>query len=1229
MTNGCLVLNEVNDANYTSMEVLVCYGPVDYIYQVVVNGTVIPHIYDDTVFPLVGAGVTSTQQALRIGWWNGVNNGGVKGAPNQQAGYDGQGDPYGSMCVLFIKVTNNIASAGNVPDVEVLFRSAGTRVYTSLTAYSEVPTSNPAWHTMDALTWLNLDYSELDIQSFLNEAAYCDTLIPYVNPFGVSTMHPRFQMTLALRQRIDGATGIRQMLNSFRAVLVPNYDNGLLALRIKKTLAEQQPAPMDGSNYNTAISSFVNGNPSTPDTQGAVTVTPGYAAYYFSDAEIAEDANGQTTLKVQPDTGAATPNQVGFNFQDSENTYSNDSIQVTLDDDIALMGQLMPGSIQVAGINTYDQGQRIIATFFGEKTRGNEFLSADGETIGSTDGTISVSFETSVRAVKLNVADLILVDLTKEGVTLAAWLAGTIPYPPLFRVRAIQPNADFERTSIKADFHNDAWYIDDFGQTGAPAWTNGYKSPGINLVRSLLPSAAPLLSDALDPIFDNATVGKSLVEMSVAPVQYSTSGGATTARLVLGIAPPVNVFDASLQPPFVPIQGVTAGTGGELPGGVTYYFQLVALSANGVGYPSRQTSVFVEAGTNTNTIGFTNLYWDTNTTGYEVYAGIAPDQLFLQTGNYTATGGTTAQPGTITITGKLTQLGEMPDSMLSVIRLKAKLEYFPGIFTAVLTSASLSGSHWTLGLPVVGTGFAANALVGRTVAVLGRASTSGGNIPAVSVTITANTATTITVNVDVQNTANLFNAGDQITVRIQATVGSDGGGNFISDALLVNPYSGGLANFSVSGWVSVGAATVANAAGLVLRIIAGTGIGTTATIASSTATKAYITGAWVATPDATSVFVIENPAWFGSSDSSTISNSGNMGVTNFTIDASPYVGQCVLVQAVPVDINGNEGTYFANPVREVYMIGSGDTAEPPQPDYHLATDFRGNLILSEVGFPSYANVSSITGGTLQVFYWPMNNTAATATLAAAIGASDGTITLTAPVALSFGQCLAINKELLLVLFVSGSTITVARGAFGCSPLGASESTAVFALSIQTFQIPFSPEFFVAANAAAATNYQYPISLPNSLILASEFLVTNQIGNSEGTQQPYTTSALSGPSWIPVGGILTGVSNIADTFGVDGTLAIGSNLATPVQRDIITQPRQIVAQVVTAPVGGNVTININVGGVLYATLTILAGENIAVLNGPLSALTSGLPITVDIVGVGSTFPGADLGVTIFG
>lgn len=91
--------------------------------------------------------------------------------------------------------------------------------------------------------------------------------------------------------------------------------------------------------------------------------------------------------------------------------------------------------------------------------------------------------------------------------------------------------------------------------------------------------------------------------------------------------------------------------------------------------------------------------------------------------------------------------------------------------------------------------------------------------------------------------------------------------------------------------------------------------------------------------------------------------------------------------------------------------------------------------------------------------------------------------------------------------------------------------------------------------------------------------------------------------------------------VPGTLAISSQAAPLVKTEAAQSVRKIEALLKQAPVGGNLVIAIN-APTLITTLTVTAGSTSGSVTGSWT-LPASTVVSIDITGVGLTFPGADL------
>lgn len=99
------------------------------------------------------------------------------------------------------------------------------------------------------------------------------------------------------------------------------------------------------------------------------------------------------------------------------------------------------------------------------------------------------------------------------------------------------------------------------------------------------------------------------------------------------------------------------------------------------------------------------------------------------------------------------------------------------------------------------------------------------------------------------------------------------------------------------------------------------------------------------------------------------------------------------------------------------------------------------------------------------------------------------------------------------------------------------------------------------------------------------------------------------------------------LSVPGTLAIRSNAAALVSLPAARNVSEIVAVVKQAAAGGDLNLALFADGAAWATLKIAAGGKTATAAAKSLALAKNALVTLDITGVGLTFPGADLTVMI--
>jgi hypothetical protein len=234
------------------------------------------------------------------------------------------------------------------------------------------------------------------------------------------------------------------------------------------------------------------------------------------------------------------------------------------------------------------------------------------------------------------------------------------------------------------------------------------------------------------------------------------------------------------------------------------------------------------------------------------------------------------------------------------------------------------------------------------------------------------------------------------------------------------------------------------------------------------------------------------------------------------------------------------------------------------------------------------------------------------------------------------QGLIPNKENGLVAFVIagtgiGTSVKIASNTqtryyiVGAWPVTPDATTRIVILDSMINFLPLSDKInnsvpqLVESYLADVLNYQ-----DQTIFVQVGTMAANGNESSAGLD-PFREIYLFGQA-----GQITGSPDI--TLTVSGTLAIGSNQAPLAAINSNTSARAVVAYVKTAPTGANLILNINVGGFLWMSLTIVAGTTTAEATpsqiAAVSTIQAGSLVTLDITAVGTTVPGSDLSVLIY-
>jgi hypothetical protein len=399
--------------------------------------------------------------------------------------------------------------------------------------------------------------------------------------------------------------------------------------------------------------------------------------------------------------------------------------------------------------------------------------------------------------------------------------------------------------------------------------------------------------------------------------------------------------------------------------------------------------------------------------------------------------------------------------------------------------------------------------------------------------------------------------------------------------------------------------------GMTVRITRGTGAGQERSAISNNATTIMVSK-WDAEPDATSFFTVSEAAWHFAA----VAESSPI---QFTIPNR--TGEVVEITGRAANVNNLECSPQLSIVTRWTIGGSGsaDTQVPPQPYFGLGQDLQGgSVVLSGVSFMDLTNTDGISSGTLTLYYWNELLGTPSTVLAGALGAADAALTLNAAGSAQAGTYLQIDGEILSVTAGAGNgtQYSVTRGVDGSTAAAHTAGTSIYQLASQTTIVPFPSGFF---GSPYSGSWNYPISLPDVRVGSAELFVTNPLGNSPMTGICMTHNQDNG---------LRTLSGGQYSIQVDGFLAVDQCVAPAIVVETARSVRDVFAILGTAA-DANVQVQINVNGAAYCTVAFAPGAiaSNSILGSTLPPLQAMSQITVAVLSVGQTNPGADLTVVI--
>jgi len=400
--------------------------------------------------------------------------------------------------------------------------------------------------------------------------------------------------------------------------------------------------------------------------------------------------------------------------------------------------------------------------------------------------------------------------------------------------------------------------------------------------------------------------------------------------------------------------------------------------------------------------------------------------------------------------------------------------------------------------------------------------------------------------------------------------------------------------------------------GLTARITRGTGAGQQRTIATNTATTVTLSTAWNVEPDATSFFAIAEASWhFAALASSspvefTIPNLGGETVEITGRAANAYDVECSPELSIVTrwQIGGAGESDADVPPAPVFGIGAGKAA--------------GTVELSSISFSDLTNTHTISAGTLTLYYWDEIQGTPGITLAAAMVTGDQGLTLSASGPAQSGNFIQIDAEIMEVTATSnnGTQYAVTRGAHGTTAATHAMQAPIYHLANKTLIAPFPQGFF---GSPYSGGWSYPTSLPDVRIASGALYLTNDRGDGPAATVSLTHSVSCG---------LRTLSGGQYSIQVGGFLAVDQSAAPAVVIDTAHSVRDVFAILGTSA-DSQVQVQLNLNGTAYCQLTFAPSAIVSnsVDGSTLPPLPASSQLTLSILSVGQTYPGANLTVLV--
>jgi hypothetical protein len=384
--------------------------------------------------------------------------------------------------------------------------------------------------------------------------------------------------------------------------------------------------------------------------------------------------------------------------------------------------------------------------------------------------------------------------------------------------------------------------------------------------------------------------------------------GSMLANLVVTGKLPVNEFSATgAGAPGIGSISQSA-IGGSLPANVTLRVAICAIDSSGLPSAPSNIAIIGTSSSGTDTFTLEAITWPTvaGLASYVLFVATQDDLICAQaTGALTAGPINTYTPGSVTFAGPLVRsTWALPSPYVSKVRLKAKHLIHGGVIGGSIDSVSAG---------TLVTGYLKGAPpstnpswtpVGRIISVIGRPE---GATPYFSTKVTSWDQTTGTVGVT-PDPNGIVQEGDCFVLRFNADASNTATPTTITD-------SGNQNNVYPNGM------TPGAEVGNLIRVIQGVSRGTPPRkIVSNTATAITWDLPMVINPG--DVWIIEEPTWPYSCDTTSLDNGNPLAVTTINMPTNNFVDETLVIAGFTVDVNGNESPDGDAPIREDWVFGA-------------------------------------------------------------------------------------------------------------------------------------------------------------------------------------------------------------------------------------------------------------------------------------------------------------------